>query len=89
MKLLVIFMVSFLLGVAVRAIWIMAFPLQVTSQMVGDQGGDLSELTLRTLMSMVWSGLLIGLLCSGMAGLVAMVQTFLHRKNATKTMRDT
>lgn len=89
MKLLVIFMVSFLLGVAVRAIWIMAFPLHVTSQMVGAQGGDLSELTFRTLMSMVWSGLLIGMVCSGLAGLVMMVQTVLHRKNTIKTMRDT
>ncbi|WP_157442754.1 hypothetical protein [Deinococcus misasensis] len=89
MKLLVIFMVSFLLGVAVRAVWIMAFPLHVTAQMVGPQSGSLSELTLKTLMSMVWSGLLIGILCSGVAALVMLVQTVLHRKNTIKTMRDT
>lgn len=80
MKLLVVFLVSFLLGVAVRAMWIMAFPLAVTSEMISASSIDITSLTFRTLMSMLWFGLLVALCASGCAGLVMVFRHLTARR---------
>ncbi|GGJ49979.1 hypothetical protein [Deinococcus roseus] len=59
MNLLVAFLVSFLLGVMVRALWIMLFPLDMTAALAGQSSNDITEVTFRTLMSLLWCGLLV------------------------------
>ena len=48
-------LVAFLLGVAVRACWLMFFPLPFLMG-PGVQELTLAELTFKTLMSLLWSG---------------------------------
>ncbi|MFC5596605.1 hypothetical protein [Deinococcus cellulosilyticus] len=84
MKLLVVFLVSFLLGVTVRALWIMAFPLDVTSEMLNRTSMNITELTFRTLMSMLWTGALVGLTASGLMGAFLGCKVLLSRRSTPK-----